>query len=364
MNMWLKADPTGCVVPLLLAAVLSTGSSVAAGDSSSRYVTGEGQLAISLVPDKLSIMLGEPVWLSFKVENLTDQNLQVIVGGDYQNALGRPNSFKVETADKDGNAVPQPDAGMEGGGMVGPQPLLAKSNYVFRLFLPDWAQFVKPGTYLINCRKTLELLRPQSGVPFHEQVTTKLETEEKASITVTAMDDQRIGGIIADLGARSLSDDGGARKSLASIHDNRIIPFLLRILALKTYEAKFFALETLADYDTSASVDALKSGLDIRGDDLPNCCTTPEGAEQLATNLRVVAAQSLAKNRNPESRRFLLSRRGDPMDELRLTVVHMLGRSKSDESISILREMTHDTNTMVRGEAERYLKLFGDSVDR
>jgi hypothetical protein len=307
-------------------------------------------------------MFGEPVWLSFKVENRTQENLQVMVGGDYENALGRPNSFKVKTADKDGNPVPQPELDMEGGGVFGSEPLPANSNYVFRLFLPDWARFERPGIYSITCKKTLEVLKPQPDVPFERRVTTKLETEDKASITVTTPDSRKMGGVISSLGAKAITGDEEARKGLASIHEGRVVPLLLQILALKDYDSKFFALDALAGYDTPTAVEAIKSGLNIKGGDLPNCCTTSEEAEDLAINLRVDAVHSLADNKNPEARRFLLSKRGDPMDELRLTVVHMLGRSKSDESIAILRVMVRDTNTLVRSEAERYLKSFGDSI--
>src|SRR4051794_7010594 len=71
----------------------------------------EHQIEVKLVPDKATIMLGEPIYLSFIVENNSNLDLQVLVGGDYRNALGRPESFKVTVMGKDGRPVSQPDAG-------------------------------------------------------------------------------------------------------------------------------------------------------------------------------------------------------------------------------------------------------------
>ena len=53
----------------------------------------EKLIEVNLVPDKSTVMLGEPVYLSFVVENNSDHDLQVIVDGDYRNALGRPETF-------------------------------------------------------------------------------------------------------------------------------------------------------------------------------------------------------------------------------------------------------------------------------
>ena len=41
-------------------------------------------------------MLGEPGYVLFKVTNQSDRNLRIMVGGDYRNRLGRPDSFKIE----------------------------------------------------------------------------------------------------------------------------------------------------------------------------------------------------------------------------------------------------------------------------
>ena len=42
------------------------------------------------------------------------------------------------------------------GGITSAQKLPAKGVYVFRLFLPDWATFEKPGRYALTIRRKLE----------------------------------------------------------------------------------------------------------------------------------------------------------------------------------------------------------------
>jgi hypothetical protein len=329
---------------------------------SAEYVVDGWKIGVAVVPDSPTIMLGEPAWLSFKVQNLSGENLQVVAGGDYRNALGRPNSFKVRVSDEQGRAVPQPKIDFEHGGMMWPAPLPAKSNYVFRLFVPDWARFERPGAYTFACERTLQLLKAQAGSSFLDK-TANVDVSAQTLLTVTASDPARLGNLIDDLGRKILSEQDqvatDARKALASIHDERVLPWLLKSLELKTYGAKFYALTSLANYEAPAAVEGLKAALNLKGADLPTCCTTAQLAESSAKNLRVAAGHSLARNKNPDARKFLLEQRRASDDEVRLTVVHMLGREKSEESTSILEEMAADRSQLVRGEAERYLKERG-----
>lgn len=66
------------------------------------------EIQTRLVPDRTVIMLGEPIHVSFIVENHSDQDLQMLVGGDYRNGLGRPESFTVTVQGKGNRHVPQP----------------------------------------------------------------------------------------------------------------------------------------------------------------------------------------------------------------------------------------------------------------
>jgi hypothetical protein len=323
------------------------------------YTVNGWKIGVSVTPDTPSIMLGEPTWLSFKVENFSEENLQIIVGGDYRNEYGRPNSFKIRVTDENGRAVPQPVVKFEFGGMIGPQLLLAKSNYIFRLFVSDWATFDRPGRYTFECARPLQLIKSTKDTASWLN-TPGVDVSAKTELTVTPSNFVRIGEVIDKLGTEVLAAKdpaaSSARKALASLHDDRVLIIWLKSQEQTTSDAKFHAYTALAEYPAAEAVAALKRGVDLKGDDLPNCCTTAKVAEDLAKNVRVAAAHALAKNTNPEARKFLLARRHMGDDELRLTVVHMLGREKTDESSKILSEMAADPAEIVSAEAARYLK--------
>lgn len=59
------------------------------------YQVGSWQVEVTLRADKPEILLGEPTSLSYTVRNLSREDLEILVGGDYQNDLGRPASFQV-----------------------------------------------------------------------------------------------------------------------------------------------------------------------------------------------------------------------------------------------------------------------------
>src|SRR5687767_5446655 len=58
------------------------------------FQAGPWPVEVTLVADKPVILLGEPTSVSYIVRNLSRDNLEILVGGDYQNELGRPASFQ------------------------------------------------------------------------------------------------------------------------------------------------------------------------------------------------------------------------------------------------------------------------------
>ena len=61
------------------------------------YTTPDGEnFEVNLIPDKTEIMLGEPLFLSFEVKNLSTVDLAFANGGDYRNRLGRPLNYQLK----------------------------------------------------------------------------------------------------------------------------------------------------------------------------------------------------------------------------------------------------------------------------
>lgn len=346
---------------LSLATLIGAGAASVLGAGT--FTAGAWQLDVTVAPEQPAIMLGEPGWLAFSVRNLTEENLQILVGGDYRNALGRPDSFKVRVVRDDGTAVAQPAAGFNMGGMVGPQALPARGTYTFRLFLPHWATFDAAGSYVITCERKLEILQAQPGKSFGELKPAEVEVMARTTIQVIPRDDTAMGEVIRRLGERMIanvaSDDArGAARELAAIDDVRVVPWFCQAVDSKSYDMRFIGLRALSKFASDEAFEAIKRGMATRGSDFdPSSATRPELLEQSAANVRHAAVIALERSKHPDARAFLLAQRHDSYVGVRISILHVLGKMPPDEALPILREMSSDENERVRDEAERYIAL-------
>lgn len=344
---------------LILAASLSLAS--AARCASVTTPTIAAQIQVTLAPEKKVMMLGEPNFLRFTVRNLSPQNWKVEVGGDYRNALGRPDSFTVKVADAEGKPVPQPDSKFNMGGLFGPQKIPSGSSYAFDLFVPDWATFMRTGKYQFKASRTLNLSEDVPGPDHQDDWHTKavaIPAEAACELQAVPRDEKKMGEVIAALGQSMLNPDKayGAAVTLAYIQDERVIPYFLRALGTRSYEQKVIALGALSKFKSDAAFEGLKLGIATRGEDMENTAT-PEVAASWADNIRNAAAVALSESPNPKARTFLIEQRHDSSFAVRLTVVHALGEMPPAQSLPILREMARDQDKTVADEARRYVKL-------
>jgi hypothetical protein len=323
------------------------------------YQAGPWPLEVTLRPEKPRILLGEPTWVSFRVKNLSRDRLQILVGGDYENELGRPASFQVRVRRSDGRWVDQPKAGFSTGGLIGPQQLPAGETYVFRLFLPHWATFEIPGTYTISCRRNLQVMPAEIGAGFTQHPTSDVMTEAQATLEVEPRDPAALGRLIDDYGETMLrAKDGAAGDdavlALSWIDDPRVVPYFSRALSIRSYTHKFVALHVLGKFATDEAFAALQAGMKTGAADLDSA--SGEQAVRSAANLRTVAAIALRRSRHPKARDFLLAQRSDDAEGVRITVLHTLGAMPPAEAAPLLQEMADDPSPRVREEARRYLK--------
>ena len=313
------------------------------------------EIQTRLVPDKTTIMLGEPIYVSFIVDNHSDQNLQVLVGGDYRNGLGRPESFTVTVQGEDNRQVPQPDAGPGMGGVSGPVPIPAGGNYAFRLFLPNWATFQEVGGYTMVARRILNLGKHTSDLYDIRTKTIDVQTEASTKLWVVPLDEAKMGNIIDYLGSAMLSkyssESEEATDALDYIHDERVIPYFLKASETNRYGLKFSALHALSKFDSEPAFMALQRELESEEEDI---------------NILLAAAWGLVRSPHPEAIPYLLSKRQHPYEGVRMTILHALGEMQPDKAIPILQEMTHDESERVSAGAKRYLELLSkkDSVSQ
>jgi hypothetical protein len=319
------------------------------------------QIEVVLIPDKPAIMLGEPTFLSFTVRNRSDRDLQVVVGGDYRNDLGRPESFTIAVTGEGGKGVPQPVAGVSAGGFLMPEKIPAKGSYSFRLFLPHWATFEEVGAYSIAAKRTLELSEYSSGDWDCSQETMAVPVQAEAKLEVVPQDREKMAKLIAKLGGAMLggqSDEAEtAARTLLYVRDEGVVLYFADALGTRNYSLKFTALQALAKFGSHAAFQALKKGMETKGEDFAGTTTKKETADQLAENIRHAAAGALAQSPHPEAIPFLLSKRKDPSRGVRLTILHALGKMTPEEALPMLEEMARDEDKTVSEEAKRYMRL-------
>ena len=254
------------------------------------YTVNGFEFQTRLVPDKKTIMLGEPVYVSFIVDNHSEQDFDVIIGGDYRNRLGRKERFTVIVQGEDNRQVPQPDAGPGMGGMEGPRKVPAGGNHAFRLFLPNWATFQEVGNYTMVASRTLSLRKHTSELWNLIKGGTKVQTRASTKFRVVPLDEAKMGDIIDHLGSAMFSkysyESEEAIDALDQIHDERVIPYFLKASETNRYGLKFSALHALSKFDSESAFMALQRGLESEEEDI---------------NILLAAAWGLVRSPHPES---------------------------------------------------------------
>lgn len=337
-----------CLLLMVASPLLAAGSSISIDGS---------KVDATLTPDKSEVVLGEPTMLSFTVRNESDKDLLIIVGGDYENSLGRPNSFKVSVRDESGSTLPELDAGPSFGGIFGPNKIPAHGEYVFRLLTPHWVSFKKPGTYSITAARDLDFTDAKQPVRIDK--SKSFPVEATANVTVLPPNEVELGEVIASLGSKVGSRQDiwtSPARLLAYIDDPRVIPYLAKAVNYGDYDAKLWAYGSLEKFNDDAAFAALKKGFETTGKDITNA-TTLELAGQLSENARVAAAASLAQSAHPAAKSFLIANRHDPVSSIRLTALHTVAAMPLAEALPIIKEMESDPVEIVSNEAKRYEKL-------
>jgi hypothetical protein len=296
----------------------------------------------------------EPIYLSCTVANRSSEDLEVVVGNDTWNMLGRPERFTMQVVRDDGvgcrsASFLRVSPLAIGNRLSGPQRIPAGGSYTFSLFLPDWVEFKEPGRYTITAARTLDV-RPynQNDMSWRDPATlVHVDVQASAKVTVAPFNRAAFGEVILDRSRVMLSADAAsegvaraAATALAAMDDDRVIEPFSRAVAESGYSVKFIAVGALAKFNSDAALEALKQAARDRDD-----------------NIRLAAAFALLKSPHPSAIDALLTLRADPFWSVRHVVLEGLAKTKSAESLELIRAMTSDPDARVRTEAQGYLKL-------
>ncbi|HEX5703261.1 MAG TPA: HEAT repeat domain-containing protein [Pyrinomonadaceae bacterium] len=310
---------------------------------SQSFTTSEGDLfEVSLELDKDTIMLSEPMYMSFHFKSFSSRDLCVGIGGDYRNKLGRPNSFKVSVVREDAKAVPQPDAGPGFGGFSGCGIIPAGKTYDIRLYLPHWATFEDAGSYEITVERNLRV-----GAYTAESVPTSFKARLSRTLNVVANDSEQTSALINSLGAVMLEKDNQKNREAASmlgyyVKDKRTLPHFAAAMEKFGAEPEWSdeqiivakAAWALSTFDDDRAIDALEKVMTSQVDDT-----------------RLAVAEAFAASKHARAYNLLLSMKNDTYSLVRVRIAERLSQVNSKDSIALLREMLADENEDVRKAA-------------
>jgi tetratricopeptide (TPR) repeat protein len=340
-------------LPILAIACLLVVGLVSSPADGQNYRTPDGHdFSVSLKVDKPTIMLGETTFLSFEVKNLSDTRLSFGDGGDYRNNIGRPESYRVTVVRDDGKSVPQPKVTIGMGGLYGSQHVPVNGSYVRKLFVPHWATFEEPGTYTVTVARTLGIAGTEPSLKRSlAGETLSITTKATTTLTLIKTDNDHLGAVIRDIGARMLaeSERDNARDAvqlLEFIKDPRTIEYWIKAVHVYSQDPDADGFHrfaqtprVLATYNTPEAWAELRSAMKSKSE-----------------KVRLDVADAFSSSNNEQALPLLLSMQGDPYWFVRLRVAQRLDKEKNDAATEILLRLLNDQNQEVWESAERALK--------
>jgi hypothetical protein len=316
-------------------------------------------LSASLRPHKAQILLGEPVHLTYELQNSGEGELQFREGGNQRNRFGRYDDYNLVVVDESGKALAVLDSAPNFGGRSWAPKVSAAKSFKHDLFLPHWVELPSVGTFTIRSERSFTV-RTAGTDAWHGETGEEVKLQAETTIEVLPADPAAMGLIIEAVGQELFGKDEGptrtqAWRNMSAIDDERVIPWLCRGIDSQKYGFISSSLSALEKFPADAAVACIKKVMTIRGAELTDEFTTPELAEGSANNLRQHVAHTLSASPHPDAFSLLLSMSTDDYESVRLTVLHEIARRLPKDARQRITAFTKDKSEMVRGEAARYL---------
>ncbi|MCK4627098.1 MAG: HEAT repeat domain-containing protein, partial [Phycisphaerae bacterium] len=217
-----------------------------------RYYQVKGHtLLAGFVSDKVRCILGEPVFVTFFVRNLSDKPYVFFVGGASRGSV-RDNNFRITAVDGAGKPVKDPHSYRHFGGRGGDVKLKPSQVHTDRLYLGHWCAFDRPGEYKVTCKRILNKHRTN-------QATVAIEAN--FTLKVLPANTKQMREVIAELGRKLRRGDKQnlyeATLALAAIHNEQVVPHLAASLKRTGWRHKGVAVQALSRFSTDSAAEAL-----------------------------------------------------------------------------------------------------------
>ena len=281
------------------------------------YASSNTTLRAGFVPYKAQLVLGEPLRLTFRVENLGPGNFSFRFGGDWQ-PTGRHNRFKITVTDANGNVLPDPrPTQVDIGGMVQPVRLSPSQSFSNVINLLDFRTIEKPGEYSVRC-----------DFAFDSQWTAKKDQTNpvvSASFKLRILErtPERVRQVLDDLVANARASRG---EELAEMFDRIArfggkdgVPALGRFVSQGTTEQRVASLGALSLIPVDESLEILTNGMN-----------DPD------TVIRIAAVRALGVIQVPQAVDALIMAFPKERSPVAEALLRALGACKSERALGVL----------------------------
>jgi hypothetical protein len=293
------------------------------------------------IPRKAQLVWGEPLQVTFTVENLGASHFKFWFGGDYR-GTGRHDRFKITVTDQDGKALPDPIKNVfDMGGIV--QPVDLKPGQVFTNLL-DLASFRvidKPGPYTVSCTFALDERNSRNEA-------TNPVVNTTFALAILERTPERVAGVLDELVMKARStqerDLPDLLGLLAQFGKEEAVPRLAQLAATGPAKLRAAALGALALIPSDASLAVVLADL-----------------KDSEPAIRTAAAAALGTMKTPRAVDALLDSLSKEKSPVAEAVVLALGASKSDRAFPVITNLLEAGELELQRAAVKALVSFGGS---
>jgi HEAT repeat protein len=337
------------------------------------YQFGAYELEAGFTPDEAECILGQPLFITFSVKNLSDKAYGFFVGGDNRGSV-RHNRFHITAADANGQPLKDPYSYNNFGGFGRDIVLEPGKTHTERLYLGFWCAFEKAGVYDVTCKRTLTADGRNSEYPPAPIVTT-------FKLTIHPFDRETMRGVIAGLGKKLREGDKEAvyeaSLGLSEIDDEEVIPHLAESLTKGDFQNRLPAVKGLSRFSTQAAAEALIIALkdpdyavgEAAGSALRKGNMTDKAVDVLLKELgnvqssvRALAARALGYTGSERALDPLIRAMGDAKPAVGQAAAEALGKLGHKQALDPLRKRVEGADMGLRVAAAKGLLALGEPL--
>ena len=216
------------------------------------------RIRAGFVPDKPQLVWGEPLQVTFTVENLGPKDFDFMFGGDYR-GTGRHDRFKITIRDAAGRVLLDPHANAPNfGGIMSQQNLTAGKTFTNIIDLSRFRTIPGAGTYSIECNFAFDSWAGAKG-------PSKPEVSSRFPLVLLERTPERVKQILDELVATAQlaqeTDLGPALAQIVQFGQDEAVPRLVGLAEKGPVPRRAAAMAALGQISTDASLEAAMAGL-------------------------------------------------------------------------------------------------------